>query len=100
MNKIKQVLVDRHIGAVLIGLVLSEGMTILAATLVSPIANAFMRSRQKLGVFDSAPPIFSPYELIIGFSRAAVVIAIGLLLLKWLYLPKEEEVAETQRPES
>jgi hypothetical protein len=90
------VLVERHIGAVLIGLVLSEGVTILAATLVSPIANAFMRSRQRLGVFDSAPPIFSPSELIIGFSRAAVVIVIGLLLLKWLYLPKKELVMEEE----
>ncbi len=92
MNKIKNVLVERHIGAVLIGLILSQGVAGLAAVILSPLQNAMARSHAS--VYDRFPPVFSPYELVVGSARAAVMLAIGLLLLKWLYLPKEEAAEE------
>lgn len=92
MNKLKNVLVERHIGAVLIGLILAQGVSALVAVILSPLQNAMARSRAS--VFDRFPPVFSTYELVMGFARAAVVLGIGLLLVKWLYMPKEEAVEE------
>lgn len=83
MNKFKDALVDRHIGAVLVGMILSHGVTGLVAALAYQLPRLIMRTPSSM--FE-----FSASELVVGFAQAVATIAIGLLLLKWLYLPKGE----------
>ena len=94
MNGFKQVLVERHIGAVLVGFILAQGLMALVSVIMYPIQNAFLRSQN--AAFASSPPTFSLPELLLGLLRVAVTISVGLLLLKWLYLPKETEVAKAE----
>lgn len=85
MRAFKSVLVDRHIGAVLVGFVLAQGVASIVELIMVPVGNAAFRWTSNPD-FTRLPPIFPPSEIFIGLARSAILVGVGFLILKWLYL--------------
>lgn len=89
MKALKAVLVEKHIGAVLVGFILAQAVNHLVTLVLTPVTNGAVRWVRDVDRV-SLPPIFSPAELIVGFVRTALFLGAGLLILKWLYLERQD----------
>jgi len=99
VRTLKSVLIDRHIGALLVGFVLAQGVASLVGLFLVPIGNASLRWVTNPG-FTTLPPLFPPGEMLIGVARTVAYVGVGLLILKWLYLTQPEPLEEPDTSES
>ncbi len=100
-ERIRAALISSYAGAILVGWTLAQGVGNVIGLVMMPIANLAIRySNQGSWYRTQETKIFDPISLGVGAAKAAVVLAIGLLLLKWIYIPdmppKEGDVAEEE----
>ncbi len=100
LEKIRLALVSSYAGVIIVGWTLAQGVANAIGVILTPVVNVAIRfSNQGQGrtsVFSSPEPkIFDSMQLSVGAIKAVVVLAIGLMLLKWLYIrPAESSVSE------
>lgn len=96
LERLKQVLVESFVGAIGLGLLLSQALGHFANGLIMPFANWIARSEFR-GFPNRPPPAFPLREGSPEFVRCCVLLLIGYLLLRWLYFkPVEEETSEQE----
>jgi hypothetical protein len=105
VERVRETLISSYAGAIMVGWTLAQGVTNLIALVLTPVMNLAVRySNQPQRGFDPSAEIriFDPIQLGVGAVRAAVVLGIGLMLLKWIYMPGSSSSIEhnlTETPE-
>ena len=90
VERVRETLISSYAGAIMVGWTLAQGVTNLIALVLAPVMNLAVRYRNQPqgGFYPSAETrIFDPIELGVGAVKAAVVLGIGLMMLKWIYMP-------------
>lgn len=91
MNRIKQVLVEKHIGAILIALFLNRSISFAFETITIPISNRMLAATwQTMG----QPPNLSPYQVVMNLAGVILYGGAAALLLKWLYFPSQPKMID------
>ena len=83
MNRIREVLLTQHIGAITVGLVLAQGIFVFVNSLVQAVAT-FWALQQARGVLTESAP-FSWHNLITSMISVVFYLLICLSLIRWLY---------------
>jgi hypothetical protein len=74
----------------MVGWTLAQGISSVIALVLVPVSNLAIRySNQRQGGSYPFPEtrILDPIELGVGAVKAVVVLGIGLVLLKWIFMP-------------
>ncbi len=91
MQRLKEVLVEKHIGAILIALLLSQTFTNLVYTLSVPIRNVLINAT---GSPLMQQPLLAPDQITAGLVNIVLYGAAAGVLLKWLYFPPQPKMID------
>ncbi len=89
MNRIKRVLVDKHIGAIVIALLLSRAISYVFAAITFPLNSLILAK-----TWPAAGRTPSTYEVIMSIAGAIFDGVLAGLLLKWLYFPSQPKMID------
>lgn len=104
VQRIRELLLTQYIGAIVIGLVISQAITNFVSAIIVP-AGWYLeeRSTYRSVLGSRSPEPFNWYRFLISLITVALYILISYLLLRWLYLKGEEksriqegEIADSQ----
>jgi hypothetical protein len=93
LEKLRQVLVESFVGAIGLGLMLSEAFGYFATGIVIPLQNWINRSEFR-GFVNRPPTSFPLIEGVPHLLRCVVLLIIWYALLRWLYFKPLEEIPE------
>lgn len=88
MERVKTALITSYAGTILTGWILANGVMSVISIIMLPILQVLDRSyNQQSALGTSSFRLFDPTQLALGALRAVLILAAGLLLLRWLYMP-------------
>jgi ABC-type Fe3+-siderophore transport system permease subunit len=92
VRRIRELLLTQYIGAIVIGLVISQAITNFVSAIVVP-AGWYLeeRSAYRNVLGSRSPEPFNWYRFLISLITVALYILIAYLLLRWLYLESGEK---------
>jgi high-affinity Fe2+/Pb2+ permease len=93
MNKIRQILLTQHIGAITIGLILAQAVLGFVNALVQ--AGATYWAIQQAGSALTGSRDFSWTNLIAAMVSVALFLLICLWLIRWLYFESSLDAADS-----
>jgi|SRR5690242_12190229 len=92
VHRIRELLLTQYIGAIVIGLLISQAITNLVSTILVP-AGWYLESRgaarSVLGF--SSPQPFNWDRFLLNVIGVGLYLLIAYLLLRWLYLTEDDE---------
>ncbi len=99
LERVKTALVDSFVGAIAIGLLLSEGISQIVRVAVNPIT-VWLQERQYPGNYPvGAPRIASIESMLSQLLMSVFLLLIAYGLLRWLYFPQVEKQDQDIAPE-
>jgi hypothetical protein len=100
LERLKTALVDSFVGAIAIGLLLSQGLAEIVGPVINPIT-AWVQQRQHWGSFPPGAPgaVLAFQSVLPQLLRAVLILLIAYGLLYWLYFPKPEKQNQDATPE-
>lgn len=93
MQKIREILLTQYIGAVMIGLVLAQGVSALVNGITQSGAEYWVAQHTR-SAFANAPE-FSWRGLLISAIRVLLYLVISLALIRWLYGGSDNETHDS-----
>jgi hypothetical protein len=93
MAKIREILLTQYIGAVMIGLILAQGVSALVNGITQSGLEYWVAQHSR-AVFASAPE-FSWRGLLISAIRVLLYLMISLALIRWLYVGSDNETDDS-----
>jgi hypothetical protein len=101
LERVKTALVDSFVGAILIGLLLSQGISQIVRVAVNPIT-VWLQQRQYSENYPVGSPRAVPIETMLPqLLMSVLMLLIAYGLLRWLYFPQAEKQDQdaAQEPE-
>lgn len=103
MRRIREILLTQYIGAIVIGMLISQALVGVIGLLMQPIL-WYQRAERSGSVFGSSSPSFPLSQLLSPALTAVLYIVVSYFLLAWLYRetkpPKGGEDEEHQEAQS
>ncbi len=99
LTNLKKALVESYVGAIGIGMLISQAVVHFASIFSAPIAQWIsVRQYRELTLRTDTPVQFSLAAAIPDLIRCAVILSVSCLLLKWLYFsPVISQPTNTER---
>ena len=89
MNQLREFLRHQYIGAIVIGLLLYQGITSIIPATVGPIFYFIRRNADHSVLSSERPPI--PWDTLFqNLVQAVLLFLLAWVMLRWLYVPKPE----------
>ncbi|HEV2484411.1 MAG TPA: hypothetical protein VGT08_02675 [Terracidiphilus sp.] len=99
LERVKTALVDSFVGAIAIGLLLSQGISQIVRVAVNPIT-VWLQQRQYSENYSVGAPRAALIESILAQLLVSVfLLLIVYVLLRWLYFPHVEKQDQDVSPE-
>lgn len=100
-ERLKAALVDSFVGAIAIGLLVSQGLAEIVGLFINPIT-VWLQQRQRSESFPPGSPDASLafQSVFIQLIRAVLVLMIAYGMLYWLYFPKSAQKDQEADPET
>jgi len=97
--KIRELLLTQYIGAIVIGLVISQAITSFVMAILVPATFYLAERSAPRSVFGfSEPQPFNWDRLVLNLIGVALYLAVAYLLLRWLYLRGEGKIESADDP--
>jgi hypothetical protein len=90
-KRLKQALVSSYVGTLAIGWIFAQGLLHFAYVFSAPIASWIARSEYRGIVEQSTVKGFVIRDAVPDLARSIALLALGYLLLRWLYFGQIEE---------
>ncbi len=90
MHRIRELLLTQYIGAIVIGLVISQAITNFVSTILIP-AGWYLESRNASRSVLGSPRPFMWDRFVVNLIAVALYVLIAYLLVRWLYLTEENQ---------
>jgi hypothetical protein len=95
VHRIRELLLTQYIGAIVIGLVLSQGITSFVSAVLVPTAWYLAERSAPRSVFGFTPPQpFNWDRFVLNLIAVVLYLLVAYLLLRWLYLQGGDGRAE------
>lgn len=99
MHRIRELLLTQYIGAIVIGLVLSQAITSLVTAILVPVAFYLAeRSAFHSALGFSSPQSFNWDRFVLNLITVVLYLLVSYLLLRWLYLADERGTKAIDEP--
>lgn len=95
MSKLKAVLIERYIGAIVVAMLIVDGLQNLLGIIVYPLQYVLLR-KSKQSPFNLPEQPLDPAVLMLGICRAAIPLIVAYILISWLYLRREVPSGPTE----
>jgi len=99
VRRIRELLLAQYIGAIVIGLVLSQAITSFVTAVLVPAAWYLAERSAPRSVFGfSSPQPFNWDRFVLNLIGVGLYLSVAYLLLRWLYLRGEDRIEPIDEP--